>query len=348
MAAEIAQSHSLLYNPIAVGAIHFYWDKILLCWLWVPRRTEFPLSWSSFGGALGISTHVGSALRGRARGQLSPSSRREGSSSRGTGRDTPPTAPCRIRNASSGTAPAGSMARWPRVVGPPCPPRVASFPRQPGLPDEHLVAPLHVACQVGAPLDMARIRRPRPGLAWFPQAEARGVRPAPPVAADGDADLVPRRPAWLRPVRLAQLVLARERWHLSSVRASRDGATQPRVPAGTASGLASQQGGVVSDLLFDPAIPFKLSHESISSRNSVQSAAGMRWDPDMAPVAMPRERSRDRHCQRLMSFRSLPSPSISRDPRLGHASRTYASRRSASPRARRRHVDTRGGRGGTP
>lgn len=95
--------------------------KILLCWLWVPRRTEFPLSWSSFGNTLGISTHVGSALRGRARRQPSPSSRREGSSSRGTGRDTPPTAPCRIRNASSGTAPAGSMARRPRVVGPPCP-----------------------------------------------------------------------------------------------------------------------------------------------------------------------------------------------------------------------------------
>ena len=94
--------------------------------------------------------------------------------------------------------------------------------------------------------------------------------------------------------------------------------------------------------------PPRPSREDVSGGDPARSAAGMRWDPDMAPVAMPRERSRDRHRQRLMSFRSLPLPSISRDPRLGHASRTYASRRSASPRARRRHVDTRGGRGGTP
>lgn len=35
MAAEIAQSHSLLYNPIAVGAIHFYWD-----YCYVHRRRQ--------------------------------------------------------------------------------------------------------------------------------------------------------------------------------------------------------------------------------------------------------------------------------------------------------------------
>ena len=77
--------------------------------------------------------------------------------------------------------------------------------------------------------------------------------------------------------------------------------------------------------------PPRPSREGVSGGDPVRSAAGMRWDPDMAPVAMPRGRSRDRHRQRLMSFRSLPLPSISRDPRLGHASRTYASRKSASP-----------------
>ena len=174
------------------------------------------MSWSSFGNALGISTHVGSALRGRARRRPSPSSRREGSSSRGTGRDTPRPRPVesgmRAREQPRQAAWLAGPAWWVLLVRErPRPPRIVGPLRRPGLPDERLVAPLHVACRVGAPLDMARIRRPRPGLAWFPRAEARGVRPAPPVAADGDADLVPRRPAWLRPVRLASLVLARGR-----------------------------------------------------------------------------------------------------------------------------------------
>ena len=66
------------------------------------------------------------------------------------------------------------------------------------------------------------------------------------------------------PSALRRWSLPESGWHLSSARASRDGATQPRVPAGTASGLASQQGGVVSDLLFDLAIPSRLSHEDVS------------------------------------------------------------------------------------
>jgi len=122
---------------------------------------------------------------------------------------------------------------------------------------------------------MARIRRPRPGLAWLPQAEARGVRPALPIAADGDTNLVPRQPAWPRPVRLASLVLARERVVLLVGQHGE----RPGGPAGGESSLTSR---------LARRRPPRPSREDVSGGDPARSAAGMWWDPDMAPVATPR------------------------------------------------------------
>lgn len=156
---------------------------------------------------------------GRQHGSLAP---RGGSSLSGSvlvrlGSWAPSVGPGSLTSAS--WLPSMSRAGWePLWIWPAYAARV---PGSPGFP-----GPRREECDLPLP------SRPMATRAWLP---------------DGPRGLVPSA--------LRRRSLPEGGRHLSSARASRDGATQPRVPAGTASGLAGQQGGVVSDPLFDPAVP---------------------------------------------------------------------------------------------